>query len=308
MKNTLRIELAEELLRVRLGQMIVNEKCKEGAFKIPIHLAFGHEAIAVAIARSMEETDQLVLTHRNIHYNIARDKSIKNEINEYLLKENGLANGRLGSMNLANAKAGIIYTSSILGNNFGVAAGLALAQSIKGANGVVICVTGDGAIEEGSFYETLLFLKSNKLSSLIVIENNGWSLATRIYERRAEIDISQFTAGLKIRYNKLEGNDVGAYLDVIDRSREYAINNNTPVCIEVDVSTLGDWLLVNGEYPSGKFINYHAGAAAQINLSKWPVIKESVEDPIFVLQQYFTKPKLKKMVKKILGLLQDDLQ
>ena len=44
---------AREVLKLRYWQHLINEMLKEkGNFKIPIHLAFGHEAAAVA-ARSV---------------------------------------------------------------------------------------------------------------------------------------------------------------------------------------------------------------------------------------------------------------
>ena len=49
------IGTARDVLRIRLSQMIVNEKYKNGEFKVPIHLALGHEAIAVAVDSIMEE-------------------------------------------------------------------------------------------------------------------------------------------------------------------------------------------------------------------------------------------------------------
>src|SRR3989344_920180 len=100
--DTRDIEVAKEVLRMRLSQMIVNEKYKAGLFKIPIHLAMGHEAIAVAVDAVMKENDRLVCSHRNIHYNLARAKALKPILDEYLLKKEGLAHAELGSMNMAN--------------------------------------------------------------------------------------------------------------------------------------------------------------------------------------------------------------
>ena len=68
--------LAERVLAVRLGQMVINERNKAGAFRVPIHLALGHEAIAVAVSDAMQDGDQLLLTHRNVHYNLARNPSL----------------------------------------------------------------------------------------------------------------------------------------------------------------------------------------------------------------------------------------
>ena len=69
--------IQEKILRVRLSQMMVNENYKDGKFKIPIHLAFGHETFAVAINEIMNNEDKLILTHRNIAYNLARLGKLK---------------------------------------------------------------------------------------------------------------------------------------------------------------------------------------------------------------------------------------
>ena len=289
------INVARDVITIRLAQLIINEMYKNGEFKIPIHLALGHEALAVAVSEITREEDCLVLSHRNIHYNLARGESFKSHVDEYLLKKDGLVKGQLGSMNLANEEKGIVYSSSILGNNLPVAAGLALGKKVKSSNGVVIVVTGDGAVEEGSFYESLLFLKSNDLSSIIVVENNGWSLATTISQRRCQIDLDSFTSSFGIRFERLNGNDVYEYIERIEQLREYALENRTPVCVEVELTTLGFWRMKTDEYPDGKFINYHSGPSPSANLTEWPVMDNSEKDPVFVLTRHFDENVLMEM-------------
>jgi len=134
-------DLAGEILRIRLSQLIINEKYKSGAFRVPIHLAIGHEAIAVAADNALGEQDLLILPHRNLHYNLARAKSLRLIVDEFLLKEDGLANGKLGSMNLANPAARALYASSILGNNLSIASGTALAHKVTESGNVTLtCV------------------------------------------------------------------------------------------------------------------------------------------------------------------------
>ena|SRR3989344_513571 len=300
--------IAEELLRLRLSQMIINEKIKNKEFKIPIHLALGHEAIAFSVEASMEPADQLVLPHRNLHYNLAREKSLKPIVEEFLLKETGLAKSQLGSMNLANKEKGIVYTSSILGNNLSVATGLALGKKVRKENGIVLVVLGDGAMEEGSLYENLVFLRSNQLPSLVIIENNQWSLATKIEERRCGIDLKKFADSLGIKFEKLVGNDPYQYFSRLKELKEYSMSNNLPVCIEVELATLGYWHVnTEGYAPPGRFINYHAGAAPTVNLLEWPLIEESTDDPLFVLKKYFDENQLRKISAKVLLSLQEEL-
>lgn len=306
MEHNKDMRIAREVMRLRLSQMIVNEKYKAGLFKIPLHIALGHEAIAVAIDSVMEEKDKFVGSHRNMHYNLARAKALKPIIDEYLLKKEGLAGAELGSMNLANEKKNIVYTSSILGNNFVAATGLALGEKVKGTNGLVIVQTGDGAIEEGTFYESLLFMKSNSLAELVIVENNEWSMHTKIPERRSDIDLPQFAASLGADYKKLHGNDVYQYIDELKSAREHALKIRNPVVVEVDLVTLGGWYVDDGK-GGQRFIHPHAGPLTKTNLVEWPEIEHSENDPIFALHKHFSSDTLRTTALEILKNLKTEL-
>ena len=141
------LNIIRKIIWLRLAQILVNDRYKKGDFVVPIHLAMGHESIAVATDSVMQEKDALFLTHRNIHYNLVRMGSLKEELDEYYLRETGLAKGHLGSMNLSNPDKNVIYASSILGNNLSVGSGFALGNKVKNLKGVVFIVTGDGGIE-----------------------------------------------------------------------------------------------------------------------------------------------------------------
>ena len=282
--------ILRDLLRVRLSQMLINEKYKDGQFKIPVHLSFGHEAIAVALSHVLGEGDKLLLSHRNIAYNIARVSKIRKVLDEYLLLETGLAKGRLGSMNLMNIEGNIIYSSSILANNFSVAAGVAMAETLKSNPSVTFVLGGDGSMEEGSFYESLVMMKSMNLPVVVIIENNEWSLGTHISERRIQIDIEKMTSSLGIKYVRLEGNDTIKYLDELKSIRNLSLKNNISICIEVILKTLGDRRNPpSTEYPDGKYINYHAGPSQTVNLDEEKVdiiLRTDFYDPIFVISEY----------------------
>jgi len=281
---------------LRLGQLLVNEMYKAGKLKVPIHLAFGHESIAVAVDQVIQDTDQMVLSHRNIHYNMVRESRVNLEIDEFMLKDTGLAKGKLGSMNLVNPKKNILYTSNVLGNNLPVSTGISLSNIIQKINGAVFTVTGDGAIEEGSFYESLLFMKSLSLSNIVIVENNNWSLATQIHERRSKIDLEKISSGLGVKYILLKGNNIFEYIEALKKARVYAINKKSPVCIEVILTTLGDWRKKMDGYPEGKFINYHAGPAPTLDIKKSLIIKESSEDPLYAVLNQFPEVEVRNIV------------
>lgn len=300
-------KIAREVLRIRLSQMIINDKIKAGEFKIPIHLALGHEALAVAVSSIMQESDKILLSHRNMDYNLARS-SLKPILDEYSLKNSGLAQGRFGSMNLINPSRGVIYTSSILGNQFPVAVGASLASELLNEEGLVIVLGGDGSIEEGAFYESLLMSRSIKAPVLFLVENNEWSMSTKIDERRVPIDLKTLSDSLGIEYLYLEGNDAYKYIEELSKLRKGILESKQTYCIEIKVSTLGDWRgPKSDEYPEGKFINYHSGSTPSVTLSEWPLLRESEEDPVFVLKNYFGEEELKLMAKEELEKIQKEI-
>lgn len=307
MKN----KIFQELIRNRLSQVIINEEYKSGNFKIPIHLSLGHEAIAVAISNTLKPQDKLLLTHRNMSYNLARSGKLRPIIDEYYLKESGLANGRLGSMNLINLDSNIIYSSSILANNFSVAAGIAMADNIFDNSAVTFVLGGDGSMEEGSFYESLVMMKSLNLGIIIIIENNEWSLGTHINERRVDINLDKLCESLGIVYQKLDNNSVLDYLNTLQETRIKCKQNSQPICIEVNVKTLGDRVTPpTHEFPNGKYINYHAGPASTVDIKSdfyGLILRENSEDPLFVLQEEIGIEKLNKYGLEILEQLKTEL-
>lgn len=270
------LELVRKVLRLRRWQHIVNEGMKKGEIKLAVHMAFGHEAIAVAVSEVMQPEDMLVLSHRNIAYNLAREGSLKASYDEYRQLPSGLSGARLGTMNMANPERGVVYTSSILGNNMPVACGLAMSRAMLGKPGIVVVLTGDGAMEEGTFYESLDISKSQKLRNVIVVENNKYAMASTISDRRCPIAIDKMCAAMDVPYLKLEGNWVADYVERLAAFRKMMVEGPTPGCIEVDLSNL----------------NRHAGPTPgwpadpmKIDANAGLVVQESVYDPVYVAKQ-----------------------
>jgi TPP-dependent pyruvate/acetoin dehydrogenase alpha subunit len=266
---------AGRMIQLRLWQHLVNELLKQKAFSIPIHLGFGTEAMVTAVDEMLHSSDELVLTHRNAVFNMARAASLQPILDEYLLLPSGYGEGKLGSMNLSNASGGISYSSSILGNNLSVACGLAFARTLQAKSGVVCVVTGDGAMEEGGFYESLVFAKSHGLRILFVVDNNDYSMASRIEERRCPIRIDLLCQAIGIPCHLLQGNNLADYVKTTQSVRQSIEDNGTPACIEFRTVLL----------------NQHAGPTPgwptdplRIDINDGLLIGNTFEDPLIALR------------------------
>lgn len=273
---TLATYLKSELLRIRTAQLGINKLLSNNDFLVPVHLALGHEAIAISVAEAMSASDLILLNHRNLHYQLALGATLTELVDEYKLKFSGLSQGRQGSMNLTAPKNKNIYTSNILGNNLGVALGVAQSLKMQNPESVAWVVSGDGAIEEGSFYETLLCSSSWRLPLVIVVENNRWSLGTEVSSRRIEIDLERLAQSLDVGYVNLAGNRLDDYIPKLNRVRDLA-KSGRPFVVEVELESLGGYFVE--EATGRRYINYHAGSA-KID-GEGPLILEDNIDPLF---------------------------
>jgi len=285
-------QLVMEILRLRYWQLLINEELKKKAFKVPVHVAIGHEAIAVAVSHSMQEGDQLALSHRNMTYNLIRAGSLRPIYDEYKLLPTGVAQGKLGSQNLANPDRGVVYSSSVLGNNISVACGLALGKQVLQRSGLVIVLTGDGGMEEGAFYEGLVLAKSLKLRMLIIVENNNQSMSSKIEERRCPISLTNLCATVKAPFRSLSGNNVFEYLSALRTVRALAIEQSTPVVMEILLGAL----------------NQHAGPTPgwptdpkNISIENGLVVEQTPNDPVFVLQQKIDPTQFEELAHRVLS-------
>ncbi len=280
------------MIRLRYWQHIMNEDLKKKLFTIPIHVAFGSEAIAVAISHMMQSHDQLALTHRNMAYNLARAGCLKPIYDEYKLSAQGIAGSRLGSMNLINPERGVAYSSSILGNNFSVACGLAMAKQIKKEPGIVIVTTGDGAMEEGGFYEALVLAQSQNLKLLVLVENNNHSMSSTIDQRRCALDVGKICEGIGVTYKNLTKNDVFEYAATLTELRTILDTQSSPVCVEARTSLM----------------NQHAGPTPgwptdpmNVDLKNGLVIRAHEQDPLHVLQETIGKQKFDQIAHDVMS-------
>jgi TPP-dependent pyruvate/acetoin dehydrogenase alpha subunit len=284
--------LALQMVQLRYWQQIMNEDLKKKLFNIPIHVAFGSEAVAVAVSSCMKLDDRLVLTHRNMAFNLARASELKTIYDEYRLSCEGVCGGRKGSMNLINPLRGVIYSSSILGNNFSVACGVALHKRVQRKPEIVIVTTGDGAMEEGGFYEALTFARSHNLKILFLVENNNHSMSSTILQRRCPIYIDKMCDALDIPYKRLVGNDVLEYASEFAKLRVGVMDSSCPVCMEVETVLM----------------NQHAGPTPgwptdpmSVSLSDGLIIRESTDDPLFILKNTIGDTAFERMTADVLA-------
>lgn len=198
----------QKLYLIRESEIFISKTYHKDKIKSPVHLSIGQECIAVAICENLMQKDFVSNTYRSHATFLAKGGSLKSFFAELYGKETGCAGGRGGSMHLVNIKKGIIGTSAVVGSTIPIAAGYALKEKIKKSKNIIVCIFGDGATEEGCFYETLNFASLFSLPILFVCENNGLAINTNLKKRWSKNNLIDKVETFGIKAKKISSDDV----------------------------------------------------------------------------------------------------
>ncbi len=172
--------------RIRLVEEGIAERYPQGKMRCPTHLSIGQEAAAIGVGLALKHSDLAVSTHRAHAHYLAKGGDLKAMLAEIYGKAAGCSRGRGGSMHLIDTKVGFMGSTAIVSNSTPVGVGLALSLQLRKSTAVSAVFCGDGAIEEGAFYESANFAAVRKLPVLFVCENNFYSVYSHLRVRQPE--------------------------------------------------------------------------------------------------------------------------
>jgi TPP-dependent pyruvate/acetoin dehydrogenase alpha subunit len=211
----------------------IAKRYSEQKMRCPVHLSIGQEAPSAAFALAIQVRDYAVSTHRGHAHYLAKSGNLSAMIAEIYGKETGCSKGRGGSMHLADKAVGFMGTSAIVGNSIPVGVGLALSLQVKKIEQASVIFLGDGAIEEGVFYESANFAAVRNLPAVFLCENNEYSVYSSLPVRQpAGRQISDLAAAIGLTSKAVDGNDVEVSYGAIDSALRAARNGEGPQFIE----------------------------------------------------------------------------
>jgi 2-oxoisovalerate dehydrogenase E1 component len=205
------------LYRVRRVEEEVARVYPTDAIKSPIHLSIGQEAVAVGVCDALRPDDVAFGSYRSHALYLAKGGDLRRMIAELYGKATGCAKGKGGSMHLVDAEHGVLGTSAVVGTGIPNAVGYAYALKLRRETRLVVSVFGDGAVDEGVFYESLNFAALKRLPLLFVCENNHYAIHTHQRLRQANPDVCARAEALGVSAERVEENDV---LRIAERARD----------------------------------------------------------------------------------------
>jgi TPP-dependent pyruvate/acetoin dehydrogenase alpha subunit len=223
------------MLRIRMTEEKIAEKYDEGKMRCPTHLSIGQEAIAVGVCTNLSSNDFVMSTHRAHAHFLAKGGSLKKLIAEIYGKKTGCSRGMGGSMHLIDKKVGFMGSTAIVGNTIPIAVGLALSIKLQKQNTISCVFFGDGAIEEGVFYESINFSIVHNLPVLFICENNLYSVYSGLEVRQPKNrKIFEMVRAMGISTDKDDGNNVQKVCKKVAIAKEKILSGNGPQFLEFD--------------------------------------------------------------------------
>lgn len=185
----------------------VKEMWEAGDVPYLTHLCGGNEQQLIDIFKRINHGDWIFVSHRaHYHYLLTGLIGIPSQPWE---REQEAWNSRVASL-FAQIRAGdsmFLYdkeqnfvASAIVAGNCCIAAGVALQLKRAGSANKVWCFVGDGAEDQGHFYEAVRFVDHHRLPCTFIIEDNDQSCSTPKRLRMGEYIWPHPTSVYRYRY------------------------------------------------------------------------------------------------------------
>ncbi len=238
--------LYRSMSRIRAFEEAVRVLWNEGRISGEIHLSLGEEALTAGVMAHHREGDAVSCDHRPHGQFVARGVDLRAVLAELLGLESGLCAGRGGHMHLFS-KQQLIATTGIVGAPAPLGAGFALALKQLQPGAVAFAFSGDGAANQGLFFETLNLAAVWRLPLVLVCKDNGWAVTTFSRDVTAGDHVERARAfGLHAEH--VDGMDPVAVFEAAGRAVAHARAGQGPAflhasCTRLEGHFLGDQMV-----------------------------------------------------------------
>lgn len=245
MPEALYLELYRKMMLIRMFEEQARDLFMKNMMRGATHMYIGEEAIAVGVCAALSQGDTITSTHRGHGHCLAKGGDPKRMMAELLGRATGYCKGKGGSMHIADLDLGILGANGIVGGGVGIAAGAAFAALYRDDGKVSVCFFGDGALNQGNFFETANMAGLWKLPLIYVCERNRFAEFSYTDRYFSDPDLTKRSVPFGFPAIEVDGNDVLAVYQAAQEAVARARKGEGPSLIVADTyrimgHTIGD--------------------------------------------------------------------
>lgn len=205
--SKLLLALYKKMYLIREAEAEIRREYTKDEMKTPMHMSLGEEAIAAGVCQALPEGSHGYGTYRSHALYLAWTEETDKFFAELYGKANGTAGGKAGSMHLASPDHGLMATSAVVGTTIPLALGDAFAAKYNGLDRITVSFFGDGATDEGVFWESLNAACLFELPILFVCEDNDLAIHISKRQRRGYDSLANIVRAFKCNVFDGKGDD-----------------------------------------------------------------------------------------------------
>ena len=210
---------------------LIDEYHPADEMRCPVHFCIGQEAVPAALSLLIDADDFLFSHHRSHGYLLAKGAPLKALFAELYGRETGANGGKAGSQDISMPSLNF-YAGAILSGSVAISVGVGFGFQLKGRRDVVVTGFGEGATDEGVFWEAINYAALRKLPIVFLCENNLYATYSHQLKRHVADNISQRVTAFGVQTRTLFGNDVIAVYSAIEEGMQHARSGKGPFFIE----------------------------------------------------------------------------
>jgi pyruvate dehydrogenase E1 component alpha subunit len=199
-----------------------------------LHLYIGQESVAVGTISLCGDNDHVITAYRNHGHALAVGMSMDECMAELFGKVTGCSKGKGGSMHFFAPDKNYWGGHGIVAGQTPLGLGLAYAVKYKGLKGSCLCYLGDGAVNQGSYHESLNLAALWNIPVIYVIENNQYSMGTSLERSSAfKGSLAARAEGYNMAWDEINGEDIYEVRAKTWTAIERAHNESRPTILEI---------------------------------------------------------------------------
>ena len=234
MQRDLARQFLYDIELARRFEQAAAEQYAQGNIAGFLHLYPGEEAVAVGTLRAADVGDYVVSTYREHVHALVRGIPAGAVMAELFGRSGGCSGGYGGSMHLFDRERRFLGGYAIVGETFPVATGVAYWLRMNEASDVALCYFGDGAVNQGTFHESLNMAALWKLPVLFICENNHYQIGTEIHRHSALAEVHQRACAYGIDSRRVDGMDVLAVYEETREALRHVRDGHGPCLLECE--------------------------------------------------------------------------
>ena len=226
------LALLRQMLRLRrTEEALLREYHPADEMRCPIHFCVGQEAVPAALSLLVRGDDYMLSHHRSHGYYFAKGAPLRELFAEIYGKATGANGGKAGSQDISHHDSRF-YSGAILAGAVSIAVGVALGLLIRKSTSIAVSGFGEGASDEGAFWEAMNYAGLCRLPILFACENNRYATFSDQLKRQASDNMCERVTTFGVRATRIFGNDAAQVYRILDQEVRRIREGQGPALVE----------------------------------------------------------------------------